>query len=66
MHDTVLQDVAKDLSRRLVSLFEPDKKTGKRPCHGEDNRYANDPFWKELILFYEYFHADSGRGCGAR
>ncbi|XP_077968384.1 uncharacterized protein LOC144422258 [Styela clava] len=60
-----LKDVAKELSRRLVSLFEPDPVTGKRPCHGEDMRYANDPNWKELVLFYEYFHADTGRGCGA-
>ncbi|CAK8680987.1 unnamed protein product [Clavelina lepadiformis] len=60
-----LKDVAKEISRRIVSLFEPDASTGKRPCHGENEEYANDKFWKELILFYEYFHAESGRGCGA-
>jgi hypothetical protein len=33
--------------------------------HGGDARYANDPHWKDLVLFYEYFHGDSGRGVGA-
>nr|CAB3263900.1 uncharacterized protein YMR196W-like [Phallusia mammillata] len=60
-----LKDVAKEISRRLVLLFEPDPVTGKRPCHGNNDQYAKDEFWKDLILFYEYFHADSGRGCGA-
>jgi hypothetical protein len=38
---------------------------GKRPCHGDESRYATDPFWKDLILFYEHFHGDNGRGVGA-
>ena len=33
---------------------------------GDDAKYANDPFWKDLVLFYEYFDGDDGRGCGAR
>ena len=33
---------------------------------GDDVRYAQDPKYKDLILFYEYFHGDTGRGCGAR
>jgi glycosyl hydrolase family 63 len=36
-----------------------------RPCHGGDPRYATDPHWKDLVLFYEYFHGDTGRGLGA-
>ncbi|XP_078487980.1 uncharacterized protein LOC100182734 [Ciona intestinalis] len=60
-----LKDVAKEISRRLVSLFEPDPVTGRRPCHGDNDIYAKDKFWKDLVLFYEYFHAESGRGCGA-
>jgi hypothetical protein len=59
-----LKEVSRQLSLRLVRLFMPDK-NGKRPCHGEEPRYASDPDWKNLILFYEYFCADSGRGCGA-
>ena len=59
-----LQDAANEISRRMSSLFEPDA-TGHRPCHGGDDRYATHPAWKDLILFHEYFHADTGRGCGA-
>jgi hypothetical protein len=38
---------------------------GRRPCHGEDGRYADDPHWRDLVLFHEYFHGDTGRGLGA-
>ncbi|WP_461784316.1 hypothetical protein [Prosthecobacter sp.] len=40
-------------------------KNGHRPCHGGDPRYAADSAWRELILFHEFFHADTGRSCGA-
>jgi hypothetical protein len=59
-----LKQVANELSRRLTQLFVPNEQ-GQRPCHGEDTRYANDPAWNELVLFYEYFHGDTGRGVGA-
>ena len=59
-----LQQVANELSRRLASIFLPDGH-GRRPCHGDDLRYATDPDWKDLVLFYEYFHGETGRGCGA-
>ena len=59
-----LQEVANELAHRLTLLFLPDIQ-GRRPCHGQDLRYASDPHWKELILFYEYFHGETGRGCGA-
>jgi hypothetical protein len=59
-----LGQVADELERRLVSLFLPDA-NGHRPCHGGAQRYADDPAFKDLILFYEYFHADTGRGLGA-
>ncbi|HVM60533.1 MAG TPA: glucosidase [Verrucomicrobiae bacterium] len=59
-----LQQVADELRRRLARLFLPDG-NGYRPCHGTEPRYANDPYWKDLVLFYEYFHGDNGRGCGA-
>ena len=63
-HWTTLKEVAAELSRRLASLFLPDS-SGRRPCHGEDARYTTDPNWRDLVLFYEYFHGDTGRGCGA-
>src|SRR5215469_12477879 len=59
-----LSEVANELARRLGSLFLPGG-DGARPCHGTDFRYAQDPNWRELLLFHEYFHADTGRGCGA-
>ncbi|HEU4728159.1 MAG TPA: glucosidase [Kofleriaceae bacterium] len=59
-----LGDVAEELERRLVSLFLPDAH-GHRPCHGGAARYAGDPAFKDLVLFYEYFHGDNGRGLGA-
>jgi Mannosylglycerate hydrolase MGH1-like glycoside hydrolase domain len=59
-----LKEVADEIARRLVALFLPDA-AGRRPCHGGDRRFAGDPHWRELALFYEYFHGDSGRGCGA-
>jgi hypothetical protein len=59
-----LKEVAQELSRRHARLFLPDE-NGARPVHGGDQRYATNPHWNELALFYEYFHADTGRGCGA-
>ncbi len=58
-----LEEVAHDLSRRLISIFMPDAH-GRRPVH-DDARYANDPLWRELLLFHEYFHPETGRGVGA-
>jgi len=59
-----LQEVAWELEARLASLFLPDA-SGRRPCHGDDARFATDPHWKDLVLFHEYFHGDNGRGVGA-
>ena len=60
-----LLQVSHELCSRVNSLFVPSE-GGRRPCHGDDPRYAKDPHWKELVLFYEYFNGDSGKGCGAR
>ena len=53
-----------ELSRRLVSTFlqAPD---GRRPVYGGAHRFRDDPHWKDLVLFYEYFHGDNGAGLGA-
>jgi hypothetical protein len=59
-----LHQVAEELSQRLSSLFAPNV-AGHRPCHGENARYDSDPYWKDLVLFYEHFHAETGRGLGA-
>jgi hypothetical protein len=59
-----LAEVAKEITGRLISIFLPDQ-TGRRPCHGDLSQYAEDPHWRQLLLFYEYFHGDNGSGVGA-
>ena len=59
-----LQQIAAELSDRLIRLFLPDE-NGVRPYAREDGRYATDPHFKDHLLFYEYFHGDHGRGVGA-
>ena len=62
-----LQQAARELSRRLVALFERDA-AGYRPVYTGSalaRKYATDPHWRDLILFYEYFQAETGRGLGA-
>jgi hypothetical protein len=59
-----LDGVARELASRLVRIFLRDD-SGRRPCHGADRLYTEDPHWRDLILYYEYFHGDDGRGVGA-
>lgn len=59
-----LQQVADLIAARLSGLFLPDS-MGTRPCHGSERRYAEDPHWRDLVLFHEYFHGDTGGGLGA-
>jgi hypothetical protein len=59
-----LAGVALEISTRLGSIFLPDGE-GRRPCNGDDPRYAKDPNWRDLLLYNEYFHGDTGRGLGA-
>ncbi|TWT57082.1 Mannosyl oligosaccharide glucosidase [Thalassoglobus neptunius] len=59
-----MQEVADELRRRLVRLFVEDEE-GFRPSYSRNERLLNDENWKDLILFYEYFHGDTGRGLGA-
>lgn len=59
-----LRQVAHEIAIRLTRLFLPDEH-GRRPCHGDDLRFSSDPHWRDLVLFYEYFHGDNGRGAGA-
>jgi hypothetical protein len=59
-----LDEVARELRQRLANLFLADE-GGRRPCHGGERRFAEDPHWRDLLLFHEYFHGDDGRGLGA-
>jgi len=58
-----LWEIAGELSRRLTSIFLQDN--GRRPVYGGLEKFQNDPHWRDLIMFYEYFHADNGAGIGA-
>jgi hypothetical protein len=60
MRAMTLTDVSLDLSRRLVSLFLKDLTSGRRPYEGD-----HPPPWRDLPLFHEYFHGDTGKGLGA-
>jgi hypothetical protein len=59
-----LAEIAHELARRLVHLFLRNAE-GKRPVFGENALFNNDPYWRDLIPFHEYFHGETGRGCGA-
>ena len=59
-----LWEVASELSRRLTSIFVQDG-TGRRPVFGNLEKFQTDPHWRDLVLFHEYFHGDSGAGVGA-
>ena len=59
-----LKEVAEDLAKRLIWLFEKDTE-GKRPINNGDDIYQQNPHFQDLVLFYEYFHGDSGKGLGA-
>jgi hypothetical protein len=59
-----LLEVAQEIAARLASIFLPGP-DGRRPCHGDEARYATQPNWKDLLLFHEYFDGDVGRGIGA-
>jgi len=59
-----LYEVARELAGRLTKIFLRDEK-GQRPVYGGSEKFQTDPHWRDLILFYEYFHGDNGAGIGA-
>jgi hypothetical protein len=59
-----LFEVAQELSKRLTSIFLRNG-DGNRPVYGGSEKFQTDPNWKDLVLFYEYFHGDNGAGIGA-
>ena len=58
-----LWTVATDLSRRLIRIFLRDSE--RRPVYGGQKKFQEDPYWRDLIQFHEYFHGDNGAGIGA-
>ncbi len=59
-----LREVSREINRRLTALFTPDD-SGWCPWQGELRTYAEDPHWRGLNQYFEYFNPDTGRGCGA-
>ena len=59
-----LFEVSREIANRLTRIFLRDK-SGKRPVFGGATKFQTDPYWKDNILFYEYFHGDNGAGIGA-
>ncbi len=59
-----LYEVAHEITDRLAAIFLRNEE-GERPVYGGATTFQRDPHWRDLILFYEYFHADNGAGLGA-
>jgi hypothetical protein len=59
-----LFEVARELSHRLSRIFLRNRE-GRRPVYGGTEKFQSDPHWRDLILFFEYFHGDNGAGLGA-
>ncbi len=58
-------EMARSIAEKLISIFARDPSSGWRPVYGRQRKLQEDPHWRDLILFYEYFHGDSGAGLGA-
>jgi hypothetical protein len=59
-----LFEVSREVADRLTRIFLPDER-GRRPVYGGTEKFQTDPYWRDHILFYEYFHGDNGAGIGA-
>jgi len=67
-----LWEVATELSHRMIRIFKKDEsgdmsyiEADQRPVYGGIDPFQTDPHWRDLLLFYEYFHGDNGAGLGA-
>jgi hypothetical protein len=63
-HQMTLFEVGKELGERIIRTFLQDS-AGRRPVFGGAEKFQTDPYWRDCILFYEYFHGDNGAGVGA-
>jgi hypothetical protein len=59
-----LFEVSQELEKRLIRIFLRDE-DARRPVYGGTEKFQADPYWRDLILFFEYFHGDNGAGIGA-
>jgi hypothetical protein len=59
-----IEAMARGFADRMIGIFTRDAQ-GRRPAHGWYEKFHDDPHWRDLVLFYEYFHGDTGMGLGA-
>ena len=59
-----LWDIAGEIANRMIRIFTRNGQ-GRRPVYGGTRKFQEDPYWKDLILFYEFYHGDNGAGLGA-
>jgi hypothetical protein len=59
-----LKEISAKLAERVVSLFTRNA-DGNRPIYGDNALMQSDPYFGDYVLFYEYFHGDTGLGLGA-
>jgi hypothetical protein len=59
-----LFEVSQEIANRLSRIFLRNEQ-GRRPVYGNTEKFQTDPYWRDYILFYEYFHGDNGAGVGA-
>jgi hypothetical protein len=59
-----LFEVAEDLANRMIRIFTRGQ-DGTRPVYGTRRKFQTDPYWRDLVLFHEYFDGDTGEGLGA-
>lgn len=62
--ELTLDKMAEEIANRMISMFTRDG-DGKRQIFGDNHKFQNDPHWRDYILYYEYFHGDTGQGLGA-
>jgi hypothetical protein len=59
-----LFEVSREIANRLIGIFLRDE-AGRRPVYGGSEKFQTDPYWRDCLLFFEYFHGDNGAGIGA-
>ena len=59
-----LDQISRELAQRMIALFIPNG-GGRRPALGMEKRFVDDPYWRDLLWFHEYYHGDTGQGLGA-
>ncbi len=59
-----LREIGGEIANRMIKIFTRDER-GQRPLYGGTRKFQEDPYWRDLILFYEFYHGDNGAGLGA-